>query len=98
MRTARPVAAGGRSVRKRVNKGQRGTMVCGRVGSLSTLSSTFLSAVSSAPKADVRMIDFAHVHCDCGGADKGYATGLRSLVGALKTIQTAEHLHDKKTN
>jgi len=62
----------------------------------SSLLFVFDGEPGDAPKADVRMIDFAHVHRGCGGVDAGYAKGLRSLVAALKTIQAAKHLHDKK--
>jgi len=42
---------------------------------------------NSADKAEVKMIDFAHVHeIKDGGKDNGYITGLKNLIGYLEKI------------
>lgn len=60
-------------------------------GNFSLISSSLLiiydAKVKKDVKADVRMIDFAHVHeIDKNAKDEGYISGLKSLIKIFKEI------------
>mmetsp|Transcript_5936 Transcript_5936/g.8012 ORF Transcript_5936/g.8012 Transcript_5936/m.8012 type:complete len:377 (-) Transcript_5936:449-1579(-) len=57
-----------------------------------------LKAAGLKYRCDLRMIDFAHVSEGFGSVDSGYITGIKSLMGCLKTLEGARHLQTSKVN